>query len=51
MKPMGLCAPWSDYKNKQFFTDMKIKQTTLRCNKNPFTRINPMGIGAPLKDT
>ena len=28
MNPMGLSAPWEDYK-KQLFTNMKIEQTTL----------------------
>ena len=24
INPMGLSAPWDDYKNKQYFTNMKI---------------------------
>ena len=31
IKPTGLCSPWSEYKKKQWFTNIKMKQTTLRC--------------------
>ena len=29
MNLLGLSAPWSDYKNKQLFTNMKMEQITL----------------------
>ena len=41
IKPMGLCEPWDNYKNKTLFPNMKIKQTTLRCNKKYLQSINP----------
>ena len=47
INPMGLCVPWDDYKNKQFFTNMKIKQTTLRCNTKHIQGTNPMVLSAP----
>ena len=31
---MGICAPWTYYKNNQIFTNMEIKQTALWCNTN-----------------
>ena len=43
---MGLRSPWDDNK-KNFFINMNIKQTNLRCNTKHLQGINPMGIGAP----
>ena len=48
---MCICDPWYDNKNKQFFTNMKIKETTLRCNIKHVQGIIPMGLGVPLADT
>ena len=48
---MGICAPWADYKNKQFFTNIKIKQTTLRYNTEYLKEINPMALCVPWDDT
>ena len=48
---MGLSASWADYKNKQFFTNMKIKQTTLRYNTKHLQAINPMVLCAPWEKT
>ena len=42
---MLLCAPWTSYKNKQLFTNMKIKQTNLRYNTKHIQGINPMDLG------
>ena len=47
INPMGLSAPWVDYKNKQLFIKIKMKQSTLWCNKK-IQGIKPMGISAPL---
>ena len=47
---MGLSAPWADYKNKQLFTNMKMKQKTLLCKKLFWQGINPMVLCAPLAD-
>ena len=44
---MGLWDPCDEYKKKQIFTNMKIKQTALRCNTKYKQGINPMGIGVP----
>ena len=43
---MLLCDPWVDYKKKQLFSDIKIKQTTLRYNTKNIQVINPMYLGA-----
>ena len=32
INPLVLFAPWGDYKNKKIAKNMKIKQTTLKCN-------------------
>ena len=48
---MGFCAPCADYKNKQLFTNMKIKQTALICNKKHLQATDPMGLCAPWDDT
>ena len=42
---MGFSAPWADY--KKIFINMKIKQTTLRCNTKHLQEINPVGLCAP----
>ena len=42
---MGLFSPWVNYKNKQLFTNMKIKQTTLRFNIKHLQGMNTMGPG------
>ena len=44
---MGISAHWADYKNTQLFTNVKIKQTNLRCNINNLQVIKPMVIGDP----
>ena len=45
INPMGLFSPWVNYKNKQLFTNMKIKQTTLRFNIKHLQGMNTMGLG------
>ena len=48
MNPMGLSANLSDYKNKQYFTNIKMSPTLLRQNKKQFKgytqwKILPLG--------
>ena len=33
INPMGLCASFSDYKNKQYFTNMKMLPITMNYKK------------------
>ena len=40
INPIRLCDPWVDYKIKQFFTNMRIKQTTLTCNTKKCKGLN-----------
>ena len=54
INPMGFYAPWVNYKNKQFFTNMKIKQNILICNKKickELTQWALVPLGAPLYNT
>ena len=51
INPMGLCDSWDEYKNKQFFTNIKIKQTALRCNTKYLQAINPISLCDPLVNT
>ena len=44
---MVFWAPLTDNQNKNFFTNMKIKQTTLRCNTKQLQGINPIVLCAP----
>ena len=45
---MGIYPLLDDYKNKQLFTNTKIKKTTLRYNAKKLQGINPMGLCNPL---
>ena len=51
IKPMGLCEPWDNYKNKTLFPNMKIKQTTLRCYTKKLQVIYPMVLCPPWAKT
>ena len=44
---MGLSYPWDEYKNKLFFPNMKIKQTTLIYNTKHLQEINQMVLCTP----
>ena len=44
INPLGLCAPWDDYKNKQCFKNMEKK---LRYDTIKLQWIKPTGLGAP----
>ena len=48
---MRIFDPWEEYKNKQLFANMKIKQTTLICNTQNLQGIKKMVLDAPLSDT
>ena len=50
VNPMIPINPWSEYKNKQVFTNMKMKQTTLWRKTEKLQGINPMVLSAPWAD-
>ena len=48
---MGVIVSWASYKNKQLYTDMKIKQTNLGCDTKDLQGINPIVLFYPWDDT
>ena len=44
---MGITTAWANYKKQTLFTNMKIQQKNLLCNKKYRQGINPMGLSAP----
>ena len=51
INPMFLSAYLVDYKNKQYFTNMKMTPTILRWNIQTLQWIYPMGLNIPRYDS